>query len=43
MSPRPYDEPEPEELDVADEVAYADTGRPWGAWMRPVPQERRPS
>jgi hypothetical protein len=25
------DEPEAEEMDIADEVAYADTGRPWAA------------
>ena len=31
MSPRPYDADEPEDMDVADEVAYADTGRPWAA------------
>lgn len=33
MIPRPYDpDDEPgDEMDVADEVAYADTGRPWGA------------
>jgi hypothetical protein len=35
MSARPFDpddEPGPDEMDIADEVAYADTGRPWGAW-----------
>ena len=33
MLPRPFDpDDEPgDEMDVADEVAYADTGRPWGA------------
>lgn len=34
MIPQPFDpddEPGAEEMDVADEVAYADTGRPWGA------------
>ena len=31
MIPRPYDADEPEDMDVADEVAYADTGRPWAA------------
>lgn len=31
MSPRPYDAEEPEPMDVADEVAYEDTGRPWAA------------
>ncbi|NEE06905.1 hypothetical protein G3M58_10655 [Streptomyces sp. SID7499] len=33
MIPRPFDpDDEPaEEMDMADEVAYADTGRPWGA------------
>jgi hypothetical protein len=46
MTPRPYDEPEPDEMDVADEVAYADTGRPWAyRTPRPLPQqqERRPA
>jgi hypothetical protein len=33
MSPRPYepDDAEPDETDIADEVALADTGRPWAA------------
>ncbi|MFH9014008.1 hypothetical protein ACH4C6_21835 [Streptomyces sp. NPDC017943] len=31
MSPNPYDADEPEGMDIADEVAYADTGRPWAA------------
>ncbi|WP_330349235.1 hypothetical protein [Streptomyces sp. NBC_00582] len=29
--PEPDDEFEADEMDIADEVAYADTGRPWGA------------
>lgn len=32
MTPRPYDSDDEPEMDIADEVAYADTGRPWGAW-----------
>jgi hypothetical protein len=31
MTPRPYDPDDEPEMDIADEVAYADTGRPWGA------------
>lgn len=34
MIPQPYspdDEPGEDEMDIADEVAYADTGRPWAA------------
>ena len=33
MIPQPFDpDDEPgDEMDVADEVAYADTGRPWAA------------
>lgn len=31
MIPRPYDADEPDDMDIADEVAYADTGRPWAA------------
>lgn len=32
MIPRPFDpDDEPEGMDIADEVAYADTGRPWAA------------
>jgi hypothetical protein len=39
MSPRPYDvEPDTDEMDIADEVAYADTGRPW-PYRRPVQQD----
>ncbi|GGQ48552.1 hypothetical protein [Streptomyces asoensis] len=30
MSNQPEDV-EPEDMDVADQVAYEDTGRPWGA------------
>jgi hypothetical protein len=36
----PDDEPTTDDLDVADQVAYEDTGRPWGAWM---PRQRRAS
>ena len=31
MSPRMFDAEEPEDMDVADQVAYEDTGRPWAA------------
>ncbi|MGW0131945.1 hypothetical protein [Streptomyces sp. NPDC003299] len=33
MIPHPYepDDAEPDDIDVADEVALADTGRPWAA------------
>jgi hypothetical protein len=30
-TPDPDDEPELDEMDIADEVAFADTGRSWGA------------
>ncbi|GGV69037.1 hypothetical protein GCM10010294_25400 [Streptomyces griseoloalbus] len=40
MSPQTYDaESEPDDvMDVADEVAYADTGRPW-AYRRLLQQD----
>ena len=31
MSPRMYGADEPEDMDVPDQVAYEDTGRPWAA------------
>lgn len=31
MSPRMHDADEPEDMDVADQVAYEDTGRPWAS------------
>lgn len=31
MSPRMFNADEPEDMDVADQVAYEDTGRPWAA------------
>jgi hypothetical protein len=31
MIPRPFDPDDETEMDMADEVAYADTGRPWAA------------
>ncbi|WP_329291939.1 hypothetical protein [Streptomyces pseudovenezuelae] len=31
MSPRMFDADEPEDMDVADQVSYEDTGRPWAA------------
>lgn len=52
MTPRPFDsDDEPTELDIADEVALADTGRPWAYRTRrhfdatPLPrqQDRRAS
>ena len=38
-----YDGPddEAEETDIADEVAYADTGRPWGARVIKHPSHSR--
>ncbi|MFF7561919.1 hypothetical protein ACFZB4_18350 [Streptomyces pseudovenezuelae] len=31
MSPRMFDADEPEDMDVAGQVSYEDTGRPWAA------------
>lgn len=41
MSGRLYDDEPGDEMDVADEVAYADTGRPWGARVIGHPSHAR--
>jgi hypothetical protein len=42
MNDDQYDSPDDEpEMDIADEVAYADTGRPWGASLIKHPSHLR--